>query len=236
MHIAVTPVTRRGTLKVKETTSMNEVEAKVERFFEKYRMVRFEKGEVLIQADTAPRGIFYLISGQVRQYDVSSTGDQIVVNVFQPPAFFPMNWAIHRHSNPYVYEAFTEVAARKAPVEAVLEFVRREPDVVFDLLSRVYSGVEGLQRRMVYLMENDAQKRLLMELLISAERFGEPRGDGGVFVAMHEGELASRVGLARETANRALRDLKESGLIRVTRSGIEVQSLDDIRKALRASQ
>jgi CRP-like cAMP-binding protein len=215
---------------------MNEVESKVERFFEKYRMVRFEKGEVLVQADTAPSGIFYLVAGQVRQYDVSSSGDQIVVNVFQPPAFFPMSWAIHRRPNHYVFEAFTEVAARKAPAEAVLEFVRSEPDVAFDLLSRVYSGVEGLQRRMVYLMENDAQKRLLMELLISAERFGEPRADGGVFIAMHEGELASRVGLARETANRALRELKEAGLIRVTRAGIEVRTIDDIRSALRGDR
>ncbi len=213
---------------------MNEVEAKVAHFFEKYRMVGFEKGEILIQADVPPTGILYLVTGQVRQYDVSSSGEQIVVNVFQPPAFFPMNWAIHRHPNHYVYEAFTPVAVRKAPVEAVLEFVRREPDVVYDLLSRVYSGVEGLQRRMVYLMENDAQKRLLMELLISAERFGEPRADGGIFIGMHEGELASRVGLARETANRALHTLKQSGLIKVTRTGIEVQNLDDIRAALRA--
>lgn len=211
---------------------MNSVEKKVEEFFAGYRMVRFEKGEVLIQADTSPSGIFYLVSGQVRQYDVSSAGDQVVVNVFQPPAFFPMNWAILKRPNHYVYEAFTEVAARKASPKAVLEFLQKEPDVAFDLLSRVYSGVEGLQRRMVYLMENDARKRLLMELLISAERFGEPRADGMTFVAIHEGELASRVGLARETANRALRDLKKSGLIRVTRNGIEIQSVSDVKTAL----
>lgn len=211
---------------------MSDVQAKIERFFATYRMVGFEKGEILVQSGTHPSGIFYLVSGQVRQYDVSAAGDQVVVNVFQPPAFFPMSWAIHRRPNEYIYEAFTEVAARKAPADAVLEFLRSEPDVMFDLLSRVYSGVEGMQRRMVYLMGNDAQRRLLMELLISAERFGEPRADGVIFIAMHEGELAARVGLTRETANRALRELKERGMVNMTRQGIEIRSIADIQSAL----
>jgi CRP/FNR family cyclic AMP-dependent transcriptional regulator len=209
-------------------------QAKVEAFFAKYPMVGFEKGEVLIQADTDPSGIFYLVTGQVREYDVSPAGDQIVVNVFQPPAFFPMSWAINKTPNKYIFEAFTEVAARKAPASAVLEFLHDEPDVVLDLLARVYRGTDGLQRRMVYVMENDAQKRLLMELLISGERFGEPRADGAVFIALHEGELASRVGLARETANRSLRELKKEGLVRMSRSGIELASLQAIQDRLRA--
>lgn len=208
------------------------VATKVAEFFEQYRMVRFEKGEVLVQADTDPSGIFYLVNGQVSQYDISPSGDRVIVNVFQPPAFFPMNWAINRTPNRYVFEAFTEVAARKAPVGAVVDFVKENPDVLYDLLARVYSGVDGLQRRMVYMMENDAGKRLLMELLISAERFGERRANG-VFIGVHEGDLASRVGLARETANRALRLLKDSGLIKVSREGIEVQSVESLRQALR---
>lgn len=207
---------------------------KVAQFFEKYRMVRFEKGEVLIQADTDPNAVYYIVSGQVHQYDISPTCDQVVVNVFQVPAFFPMNLAINKTPNHYVYEAFTDVVVRKAPTASVIKFLHENPDVTFDLLSRVFSGIDGIQRRMVYLMENDAQKRLLMELLISAERFGEPRSDGGIFIAIHEGELAARVGLARETANRALRGLKKSEMLRVTRNGIEVQSLDAIKKALRS--
>lgn len=206
---------------------------KVEAFFSEYPMVHFAKGEVLIQADANPSGIFYMVTGQVRQYDVSPSGDQVVVNVFQNPAFFPMNWAINKLPNEYIYEAFTEVAVRKAPVSAALEFVKREPDVLLDLLARVYRGTDGIQRRMVYLMENDAQKRLLMELIISAERFGEKRANGEVFVAMHEGELASRVGLARETANRVLKELKDEGFITLNRQGIELHSLQALRDALR---
>jgi CRP-like cAMP-binding protein len=84
---------------------------------------------------------------------------------------------------------------------------------------------------MVYLMGNDAQRRLLLELVISAERFGEKRPHG-VFIAVHEGELATRVGLARETASRALKVLKTKGVLRVTKDGMEIADLEAVRSQL----
>lgn len=203
----------------------------VSKFFDSYPTQQFSKGDVLIQADTQPKAVYYIVSGQVVQYDVLPSGDRAVVNVFKAPAFFPMNLAISGAPSPYICEAFTDLTVRKAPSADVVDFLKANNDVLFDLLSRVYSGTDGLQRRMVYLMGNDARRRLLLELVISAERFGERR-KGGVFIAVHEGELATRVGLARETASRALKSLKADGILRVTKDGMEVADLDAVRSQL----
>ena len=211
---------------------MNGVAVQTARFFANYREKRFEKGEVLVQSGNSPDGVYFVVSGQVRQYDISANGNVAVVNVFRAGAFFPISWAIHQTPNQYIFDAFTDVVVRKAPARDVVSFLRENPDVTFDLLSRVLRGAEGLQRRMVFMMENNALRRLLSELLLSAERFGELRDDDTVFVAMGEGELAVRVGLARETASRAPRGSKKTGLMVVTRKGIIVRSLDALRKAL----
>lgn len=200
-------------------------------FFDQYPIQQFAKDDVLIQADTRPKAVYYIVSGQVVQYDVLPSGDRAVVNVFKPPAFFPMNLAISGNPSQYIFEAFTYVTVRKAPLGDVNKFLKSNNEVLFDLLARVYNGTDGLQRRMVYLMGNDAQRRLLLELIISAERFGEPRADG-IFIAIHEGELAARVGLVRETASRALKTLKAEGVVRVTQGGIEITDLEAIRRRL----
>ena len=205
----------------------------VEKFFADYRLVHFGPGDILVQADAEPSGIFYLVSGQVRQYDIAPTGDQVVVNVFRPPAFFPMSWAINHTPNSYIFEAFTEVDARKAPARDVVAFLRRESVVAFDLLARVYRGTDGLQQRMVYMMEHDARRRVLLELLISAERFGEAQTGGGVYVRMHQPELAARTGLARETTNRALRELRERELLTADGNGMLLPDVGAIRDLLR---
>src|SRR6266496_482418 len=190
--------------------------AQVKAFFSQFRELPFEKGEVLVQADTEPSGVFYVVSGQVRQYDIAPSGEEVVVNVFKPAAFFPMSWAINHTPNKYVFEAFTDVVARCAPADKAVDFLHDNPEVTFDLLARVFRGTDGIERRMVYMMQNDARRRLLLELLISAERFGERATDGSIFVPIHENELAARVGLARETANRALRHMKDNGLMEVS--------------------
>lgn len=207
------------------------VSDKIEEFFGKYPTRQLAKGDVLIQADTNPRSVYYIVGGQVVQYDVLPSGDRAVVNVFKPPAFFPMNLAISGEPSQYIFEAFTDLTVRKAPADEVLDFLHQNNDVLFDLLRRVYSGTDGLQRRMVYLMGNDARPRLLLELIISAERFGERR-DGSVFIAVHEGELAARVGLARETASRALKTLKAGGVLRAVPGGLEITDVDAIRSQL----
>lgn len=207
------------------------VASAVSKFFDSYPIQEFAKGDVLIQADAQPKAVYYIVSGQVVQYDVLPSGDHAVVNVFKAPAFFPINLAISGAPSQYIFEAFTDLAVRRAPSGDVVQFLRDNNDVLFDLLSRVYSGTDGLQRRMVYLMGNDARRRLLLEIVISAERFGEERS-GSIFIAVHEGELATRVGLARETANRALKTLKADGILRVTKDGLEITDLDAVRSEL----
>lgn len=211
-----------------------DVAKKIADFFGQYRLQYADKGHILIHAGHDPEGIFYLVGGQVRQYDISPNGDEVVVNVFKPPAFFPMSWAINRTHNEYYYEAYTKVMFRRAPADDAVAFLRENADVAFDLLSRVYRGMDGLLARMVLIMENSAKNRLLFELLLSAERFGKPHGDKSVALNMSEGELAARVGLSRETVSREMRALKTQGFVSVTTTGITVEDVEALRTELRA--
>lgn len=209
-----------------------DVAKKVEAFFATYPLGYINKGKVLIKAGHDPDGVYYLVGGQVRQYDISSRGDELVVNMFKPPAFFPMSWAINKTPNKYFFEAYTRVVVRRAPAQDVVDFLHTNPDVTFDLLARVYRGADGLLGRVAYLMDNSALNRLLYELIISCERFGKPQQDGSTTIAISETELASRIGLTRETVNRDMRALKADGLVVVSQAGITVPSVQKLRDKL----
>lgn len=199
-------------------------------FFENYPLRRFDKGEVLIRPEERLENIFYLIEGSVIQYDISSAGNEVVVNAFKPGAFFPMSLAINRTPNYYYYEASTSVTVRMAPVERIVEFIKEQPEVMFDLLSRVYSGTDGLQRRMAHLMGGNARSRLIFELMNAAYRFGEHTSEG-TLVPLTENDLARRSGLSRETISRAMNKLKAEGYVAVQPSGViifDITNLEDL--------
>jgi CRP-like cAMP-binding protein len=196
-----------------------ELATKIRNFFKKFPEKHFDKGEVIVQAGETPPGVMYLVEGNVNQYDISPTGATVVVNVFKPPAFFPMSWAMNKTPNNYFFEAATNVAFHLAPADEVVEFIKENPDILFNLLSRVYKGTDGMMRRMAHLMGGDAKTRLHFELLNASYRFGEQKEDGSVFVPIKESDLAKHSGLTRETINRHIRTLKEQGLIEVSHQG-----------------
>ena len=203
---------------------------KIHSFFSAYPLKRTQKGEVMVQAVADPAGIFYLQKGQVQEYDIADNGGQVVINIFKPPAYFPMSWAINRTANQYFFEAATDIEYRLAPAEDVVQFLHDNHDVTFDLLARVYSGTDGLLRRMAHLMGGSARTRLLFELVVQLRRFGALQPDGSYRLKLNEQELAQRVGLSRETVSRELRAL--NGLATIDRTGLQVPNLTMLEKEL----
>jgi len=196
------------------------IHSKVAIFFSAYPARTYRKGDMVIFADDTVPSIYFLESGLVVQYDISDAGDQVTLNTFKSHAFFPVSSALNTAPNRYFFEAITPATARCAPAEAVLTFLQENPDVVLDLLSRVYRGTDGLLRQLMQLKSGTAEHRLLLEICIIAQRFGEQLADGSFTVLMTENQLAQQTGLARETVSRALAALTEQHLVDSSKRGV----------------
>lgn len=209
-----------------------EVNAKVAAHFSSYPLRKYPKGQILIHAGDEPQHIFFITEGKVRQYDISYRGDEVVLNIFNVGAFFPMLWAMTSIPNRYFFSAENDVTVRVTPKNQVLEFLKSNPDVAMDLLRRVYIGMDGLLGRMAYQMVGSAQTRLLYELIIEFKRFGEEVSGGGLSVAVKEGDLAARTGLSRETISREMQKLIKQDLVALKTPRIVVSDLKKLENKL----
>ncbi len=208
------------------------VKEKVHAFFSQYPKRSYAKGQILVFADEDPEHIFYMVEGRVRTYDISYRGDEIIVTIYKPPAFFPMSGLLTGAPNKYFYKTETPTEVHLVPPEDALKFVKDNPDVAFDLLSRLYSGVDGLLGRLVHLMSGSAKSRILYELLIECRRFGKKLADGSYQLDITEVDLAAHCGLSRETVSREIRQLKEKDLLEIGNKHIVVK--DAVRLKQRA--
>lgn len=208
------------------------VAEKIESFFSKYPKRSYPKGQILVFANENPEHIFQIIKGRIRKYDVSYRGDEVIVNVFKPPAFFPMSWAINRTPNTFFYKTETPVELHVVPADDVLEFLKQNPDVMLDLLSRIYRGMDGLLGRVVHLMSGTAKSRLIYELIIEVKRFGQADEDGAYLINSNESDIAARSGLTRETVSREMKKLKNHGWVEVASKGLLVKDVDALEKQL----
>jgi len=205
---------------------------KMETFFAKYPKRTYPKGQIVIFASEDPEKVFHILSGRISQYDISYRGNEIGVNILKSPAFFPMSWAINRVPNLYFFKADEETVVRVAPPEDVVKFIKDNPDVMFNLLSRLYKGMDGVLTRTVHLMSGSARSRIIYELIIECRRFGEKAGENMYLLKINESDLAAHTGLARETINREIKHLKERDLMEVIPGGMLIKNLDELEEQL----
>lgn len=205
---------------------------KIQAFFSAYPAREYTKGQILIQPEQPLQYVFYITGGIVREYDITPKGNEVVVNIFKPGAFFPMSMAINGGGNPYVFEAHTTVTAHVVPPTVAVQFLHDNPDVAFNLLSRVYKGTDGVLRRMAHLMGGDTKQRLIFELLNAAYRFGQTPDQNFAVIPFKEGDLAKHTGLARETVSRHLQNLKAKGLITIGTKGITIADIKALNDSL----
>ena len=119
-------------------------------FFNTFPQRNLAAGEQLLSPGEQPDGIYYIVSGQIRQYDIAPNGDEIVVNVFGPGAHFPMSSVLLDEENAWFYQAIDEVTIHVAPSDATLEFLKSSQSALLAYVERLCSGAMGQQRRMAH--------------------------------------------------------------------------------------
>lgn len=209
-----------------------EIAEKIHEHLSKYPKRNYPKGQILVFADENPEHIFYITEGRVRKYGVSYRGDEVIVNIFKPPAFFPMSWALNRTPNKYFYKTETEAELHIVPVDEALKFIEDNPDVALNLLRRVYMGTEGMLGRMIHLMSSSARTRLIYELVVECRRFGDKQPDGSYLLNLTESDLAARAGLTRETVSREMKQIKARDGVSMNSRQIIVNDIAKLRKVI----
>ncbi len=190
----------------------NKVIEKVNHFFSKHERHTYKKGEYLKTPDKQLEGVFCLQNGVVRCFAISKEGAELTINIFKPVSFFPVGWVINNASDNYTYQATTDVEVFIAPKDAVEKFMQDNPDVVYDLLKRIYRGLEGYFMRMESLLSGEPYFRTVVQLIIHTRRFGKKEGEQYKVNLTHS-QLASLAGLSRETVTREIKKLEDKKLI-----------------------
>lgn len=196
---------------------------KIDNFFSKFYPVKFEKGEIIIHPDGKPQNIFLLKKGKVKMYAVSDDGQEVTLHIFRPSSFFPIMLSLSGSYGKYYFEALEKTEAVKAPVEKVIDFVKSDQEVLYDLVTRFGKAISGLILRIESMAFEDAYNRIASLLFYLCEKFGEEK-EGKTIINMqiqHE-DVANWVGLRRETVSRQFEKMQKEGILENKNKQLEI--------------
>jgi CRP-like cAMP-binding protein len=114
------------------------------------------------------------------------------------------------------------------------DFLHEHGRVAVLLMRLIVGRLRDADRKRVEYGAYDTTGRVATRLVELAERYGEPV-DGGVRVALplSQDELAGWTGASREAVSKALRTLRDRGLIETGRLRVVVHDLEELRRHAR---
>ncbi|MFC4536271.1 Crp/Fnr family transcriptional regulator [Sphaerisporangium dianthi] len=196
------------------------------------RKRRWDRGATVMSEGDTSDWVLVLTSGRVKVSSYTAGGTEVVLAIRGPGALLGDMSSISgepRSGTVTALEAIEGVVVRDFS-----GFLHDHGRVAVLLLEMVVSRLRDSDRKRVEYGAFDTTGRVATRLVELAERFGEPT-NGGVRVALplSQDELAGWTGASREAVSKALRSLRDRGLIETGRRRVIVYDLEGLRKRAR---
>ncbi|GII87809.1 Crp/Fnr family transcriptional regulator [Sphaerisporangium siamense] len=193
---------------------------------------RWRRGATVMSEGDTSGWALVLTSGRVKVSSHTAGGTEVVLAIRGPGALLGDMSAISGEPRSGTITALE-------PVEGLVihdfpGFLNGHGRVAVLLLQLVMERLRDADRKRVEYGAFDTTGRVATRLVELAERFGEPT-DGGVKVALplSQDELAGWTGASREAVSKALRSLRDRGLIETGRRRVTIYDLDSLRRRAR---
>lgn len=209
----------------------NTISQRIETFFHKYPPFRFAKDDMILTTGEEITHIYYLRQGLVRQFLFSTDGNEATLQLFKPGSLFPIALALANAKNHYGFQATILCDTYRAPVADVIAFIKTDPEILFDMLVRFSRGLTGLSIKAENLILDNAYKRVISIIVYLAKEFGKKRGEDIVLpISMTHYDIASWVGVQRETVSRQLEKMVQKDLISYKNHVFTIKNLQKLEE------
>lgn len=199
-----------------------------EDFLQRYRTIRFDKGELILRQHETPAAAYVIKEGVVKTYNITADGDEKPISFDIKNEIFPVSWVFSKAKETlHYYEAFTNCELYVVPKDDYQEFMGKNPDVVFKILGNFIGNHVGYMLQVNALEQSRASEKLLYTLHYLCVRFGERAGQDEVKITLPltQQELANFMGLTRETTAIELKKLEKRGIISYQRASYTVNAV-----------
>lgn len=211
---------------------MNEkIKKQLTAFFNKYKLVKYKKGQIIFKPGERIPGILFDKSGYVRVYTVSKDGKEITLPILKPLFFSSVVDSLLDKENKYYIETISPVELWIAPENEFMEFIKNDSELYEQITKVMFNDFIELTNNVSQLIFGDAYTKIASLIYSMSEKFGEQKGKETIisFNTPHR-MLASMTGLTRETVTLQILKLQKDGFVYNRGRRIVVKDMEKLKE------
>ncbi|MEY9862938.1 CRP/FNR family cyclic AMP-dependent transcriptional regulator [Catenulispora sp. GAS73] len=194
-------------------------------------VVSFGPGDVLLSEGARDRHAFLLLSGFVKVTATVENGQESLLSVRVGGDMIGEMAAVDGSPRSATVTACGPLAARVLSPATVADLTARRPEVAMALTRSVSDQLRWANRRRLDFGGYPVKVRLARLLVELAEVYGHPEPHGVVVgCQLTQPEIATLTGAAERTIHKALRELREAGLLETGYRSTVLQDLARLKQ------
>lgn len=211
----------------------SDIEQKLVGFFKKYKLIKYNKGEIIFRPGDVFSDVSFVKNGYVRLFRVTKNGKETTINLFKPVFYLSLMFSNTNYENQYLFEAITDIELWKCPNNDIKRFFKKNPEVSEWLNISLLKILNDVLANVGDTVSGNSCSKILSIILSLVSHFGVETPDGISidFLTSHR-ILASLAGIARETASIQIKKLERQGLIRQINRRIVVPDLQKLKDSI----
>ncbi len=192
---------------------------------------RLARGQILFSEGEPSDQLFFVRSGRLRVFVASSHGEELVLSVLGPGAALGELSVLDREPRSATVEALEPAELIAVPGDDARALLETSPKALRAVAVALAAGMRRLSGTAADLVFLDLPRRLAKLLL--AEAVTRPDGTIESRLAMSQTGVAARLGVTRQSLNRALSALAQRSWVTVDGATIR---LDDVAALTRFAE
>lgn len=191
-----------------------ETAERLDKLFSKFPRTPVHPQDVIYSPGRSPDYITYLKRGLVKQWEVDSSGQVLILQIYKPGTIFPLHHVCVHRPIRHFFQTLTEGVVIKIPVSEFRRAVDTNLWLAKEINVRLGNAVLGLSERLACTNLGNSRHKVIWTLLLLSQRFGHlMQGRIIIDLSLSHYELASWSGLTRETVSLQLEKLKQENMI-----------------------
>lgn len=195
----------------------------IEEAFAHKERFEYRPGATIYCEGNVGNHIFYIIRGEVKTYKVNEDGKELITELFSDKSFFGFtSFLTHK---PYAEnaEAIQPTEIIKLEKVELLSLIKSNPQLGLNFIDLLSNDLNTVKEHLMHLAYDSVRKKTadtIVQLL--------PESTKENIVRISRSDLASMIGIAKETLTRTLTDFKDEKLIRTNRNTIQVLNCEKL--------
>jgi CRP-like cAMP-binding protein len=201
-------------------------------FCSKYPLRHFKKDRPLFYQGEVPQSAFFIKSGVVKVYNITTSGEEKIVSYEADGSLVPSGWIFSKSPAAlFYYDAFTDSQLYSIPKQELINFLNTNQLAATSLLDHYASMYTAAIMHLHALEQSRARDKLLHIFQYLTLRFGKPldKNTYRVDLRLTHQDIANLIGITRETVTAEISKLTKSGVIKSE----NLHYIVDTNKALR---